>query len=258
MNSLPKTIVIVGAGAVRGPIGEDSDSWSVIRNALNKEFGAFHPVSKGDENFVMANLVFKMRYLHLKKGSERFQTAQKEVIFEYNKFIQTIANGLMEAQERGDISLRPEFENLVAPYFNDPPVLMITTNWDTLLGERFAQKWMVEHLHGSVMALDLMLLPSEIVFENYRTSESINLLSKRHNFLLERLIHAERIVIYGLSLSPLDAELNMLIGESLRGNDPYSPKNNQSVVIIDKCPDTVEGRLRHFDPEMKITKIVVK
>jgi len=82
----------------------------------------------------------------------------------------------------------------------------ITTNWDDVAASLFNNS--VIHLHGSARSGDDLYLPSEVSNESYRTPESNERFEHRHFESQATLAEADGLLIYGLSFSPLDAELS--------------------------------------------------
>ena len=80
----------------------------------------------------------------------------------------------------------------------------------------------VFHLHGDVTGLETLLLPTEIVPENFRDVRHRKKLGQMHSQMQRTIGAASRIVLFGLSLSPLDAELAQHIssGFSDHANPP--------------------------------------
>jgi hypothetical protein len=71
------------------------------------------------------------------------------------------------------------------------------------------------HLHGERREAAGFLLPTEITFEPYQEDADIRLLSKRRRAIINAIEAADRILVYCLSLAPLDAELAQVITAGL-------------------------------------------
>lgn len=190
-------------------------------------------------------------------GSESLQANRKKVVEEYGGVVTGVARVLQEAETSGEIALRASFAESIAKESVPAPVAVVTTNWDTLLDAHFKDRFPVMHLHGSVLDSSIMLLPSEIVMEVYRADSLQRIMMKRHRRILDQFESAKKVIIYGLSLDPLDAELNLIVGDSLRGDNPDRKTGPKEIVVIDRNPDEIEARLRHFDPGMNIRKVPV-
>ena len=93
----------------------------------------------------------------------------------------------------------------------------MTTNWDRTLSEEVARRWRsaddktVMHLHGDFREARGMVLPTKVTFEPYRAKPDVVLMSARRRAIMTALETTDRFVIYGLSMSPLDAELVQVV-----------------------------------------------
>ena len=67
------------------------------------------------------------------------------------------------------------------------------------------------HLHGDFREARGMVLPTEVTFEPYRAKPDVVLMSARRRAIMTALETTDRFVIYGLSMSPLDAELVQVV-----------------------------------------------
>ncbi len=153
---------------------------------------------------------------------------------------QAIANHIRRAMDSGDMALSPDFICHAADKRWSGPTAYITTNWDRLLerainstGHEGSRVW---HLHGHVDDPRHMLLPSEAPEEPYRTKkEEMQVASSQRQW--EAFSHAKRIVIYGLSLSPLDASLAQTIGVGLDNPDGT---RIEEIYVMNCGPDEVQ------------------
>jgi len=68
----------------------------------------------------------------------------------------------------------------------------------------------VFHIHFGLDAADLMLLPGERIHEPYRTPEEVSELEKMMSSW-SVFDTSERIVVYGHSLDPMEAELRTIL-----------------------------------------------
>ena len=126
--------------------------------------------------------------------------------------------------------MQPEIEKTKEQYFSGE-VSIITTNWDCAIDD-FADLhgYKYLHLHGDRKKPERILLPSELEEEDYRQNSDRQHLVKFFDYF-KRI---DRLIFYGISLSPLDAELGILIGEGFEKKS-FSKK----LVIIDKSPNQV-------------------
>lgn len=121
---------------------------------------------------------------------------------------------------------------------------VVTTNWDRATDARVVAQFPtlqdhILHVHGDHAESSEFLLPSEVAFEGYYSPEVSSVALNRHRRILDAVDWADQVVIYGLSLSPLDAELSSLlsVGIDESGGD-------KTVDIVDPESVTVAAQLR--------------
>jgi len=146
-----------------------------------------------------------------------------------------IAQELTAAMHSGEIRLRRQFIETTDAYVGSQA--FITTNWDLLLEAALLQAGAPEprvvHIHGDIGEPKHLLLPMEVVHEPYRDLASVHRLETK--FQTVHLFHrAKSVVIYGLSMSPLDAE----IGQVLR--DGLTDSMHSGVVHVHDLPGAAE------------------
>ena len=117
-------------------------------------------------------------------------------------------------------------------------LLLVSTNWDTVVDDALKNHPILRHyirtenfcthLHGSFHDPDTIYLPTEVVNEKYRTKEQNLHMWNIHKDTLHNLKSSDSFIIYGLSLSPLDAELCQILGASISINE-----NLEIIKIID-------------------------
>lgn len=122
-----------------------------------------------------------------------------------------------------------------------------TTNWDLLFEPYFSKGQInqIIYVHGNVKYPDTLYLPTESIVEPYRpyTAES-RLHGAIAGKLMSILQDTNQLVIYGLSLSPLDVELGLVIRDGF-ANTVLPDK----VVVIDCNPHLVVERLQYLGIE---------
>lgn len=205
------TGLIVGAGAVE-------NAWGPVVRAIQNLFD--FPITADGANSYLARLVYLLRWWssdhtdfgknELKKHKEFLQTVKK-----------SIAEELRRAQLDGEIRPREQFGTIVDFFLfrNSRKFIFVTTNWDTVIDAAFFKELnrigvgisQPLHIHGSVDDIDLMYLPTEVTKEPYRTPDEEIRIGSLHGSIWRALEYCHRIVIYGLSLSPLDAELGQIL-----------------------------------------------
>jgi hypothetical protein len=136
-----------------------------------------------------------------------------------------------------EITIRDSFinvVNLLKNYATD--YIAITTNWDTVVDKVFEDN--VIHLHGIFLNPLTLYLPTEIVYEPYRSKNQRKSHLTSHLKALYALSEADSLLIYGLSLSPLDAELSNILYECLNG------EKIKYIIIVDPCYELVIKRMQ--------------
>jgi len=196
-------------------------------------------------NLTMARMVFVARALFSSRGPQN-EKARDAMAVDLKCHRTAIGHRLVEAQLKGSLSarqqVRPIIASLVRPYKTR---VYATTNWDATIDDIVKSVDPgagVSHIHGLSHKLGSLYLPSEIVDEPYREHEAgfpnADRLRQSHSRLMAHIEEAKRLVVYGLSFDPLDAELSMIVGRL--GGD----SNIRHVDIVDLNPDRVEKRLR--------------
>lgn len=228
---------LVGNGAV-------TNGWAPVRRAMLK---VGHKVPPEDENFVFAEWVFLGRWLAKKAkdpkqpGPRRHKLQQKLEWWrnEMRRLRDAISRELELAEREGEVTLRPHV-SAVARQF--PPAAVITTNWDMTLAP-FVQGWQADlvSLHGDRRRSNILYLPTETIEEPYREDDDHEELGSRVGRAMRLLQDATDLVVFGLSLSPLDAELSVAVRDGFHGTD-----NPKRVRVIDANPNPVVGRLRYL------------
>lgn len=218
-----KTVVlIVGAGAVE-------NAWLPIYKSFQKVFNS--SINDADSaNFQITRLVYLMRFYSAAKFADTTKDALEYTKRKVTELKHEIVKQLNLAQQKQELKVRSHFEALLMNFiFKDEiKFAVISTNWDTVVNEainQFANK--IEHrktintfhLHGSIEKPDSLYLPSEIACENYRNVEEDMEHGVNQAILLSILKKANQIILYGISLDPLDAELNQTIFTSLKNTD---------------------------------------
>ena len=126
--------------------------------------------------------------------------------------------------------------------------MLVSTNWDTVVDEaiknipgiKYADgDWNITtaHLHGSYLNPDTLYLPTEVTRELYRTPEEDQAIGNLHGSIMRSLIEADKVILYGLSVSALDAELSQTLGAGL------DTPNLKCVEIIDPDHENIAERI---------------
>ena len=241
MKVAKSLVFLVGAGAVRG-------AWDPVLRAVRAVYP--NALSGDDANVAMANLVYNVRWWQF--DADRRKDAESQELLQRAKqprdeLCQGIATQLRAAEAAGDIKVRDGFDFIWNRYIGGVgEFFVVTTNWDLVL-DRYIETYFPElkgrvfHVHGDHSNPHALLLPSEVAFESYYDHALRTEALARHKLIMDVIDKADALVIYGLSLSPLDAELSQLINAGLYQGDGESTKR---VEIVDIDPKAVANRLR--------------
>ena len=240
VNTQNKIAMIVGAGAVE-------NAWEPIINLFRLING--NDTDADSANFLFAKSICALRlYSKSPKGSIQLNE-ERELV---NIMKELICEALTQAQQTGMLKPRKEFEAILNKFvFEDPNNLIgfVSTNWDTIIDneadrlvkERFKDigSAKVFHIHGSIEAHEHIYLPSETSMENYRSEEENDNVGYSHFTTYQFLSEANVIILYGLSLDPLDAELSLLLNGTLNTSNAI-----QEVIIINPECHKIRKRVK--------------
>jgi hypothetical protein len=250
----PKSALIVGAGAVQ-------HAWSPVIRALQTEFD--FPIDGDGANSFFARLVYLLRWWYSTPDNELTRTNQKLHLDYLNLLKSRITQELLDAQSAGELAVRPQLYSVIDHFLipdrnKNASFMLVNTNWDTVADEATRSHLIKTHngevyplhIHGSVDDHRLIYLPSELTKEPYRTHDEDQLIGSIHGSIMRGLEDASRVVIYGLSLSPLDAELLQTLAAG------FSNDNLKEVHVVDPDHKLVAGRVRLLlDPSKTIRLI---
>lgn len=200
------TTLLVGAGAVE-------NAWKPVIDAIKTVTSK--DISTGDAaNCFFAQMVYLARF-YSSINHPDCPTSLKVIIDNINIIKKAIAENLKKAQQKGEIKVRPEFKNIVSEFIikKQNSVAVISTNWDTVIDNEMSRIYRqigcnltpVLHIHGDIFS-DIYL-PTEITAEKYRQTKEESYFGNKHINFRDLLENTDELIIYGLSLSPLDAEL---------------------------------------------------
>ena len=217
------TIVFIGTGAVQG-------SWDPVIRAMQ---GAGFPdvVTPGGANFAMARLIYIGRELWRNGEGRRARKLRKKFRAKLKELKHSIAAALKAASEAREISVREEFARVLEVVFCDAErAAVVTTNWDRTVEQEVARLQPnigFRYLHGRCEAPEGLYLPTEVVTEPYRKEGARRLLRHRRAEVVCGMQQVSKVVLYGLALSPLDAELGQVLASAMNGS------NVQRIQIVD-------------------------
>lgn len=235
-------ILVVGAGAVE-------NAWLPVIRAVNKSMNV--DVDRDGANFLFARHIYLLKFYSVVAKSGLYPEVYKITKSNVTLIKQHIINELRGAQASGEIRVRENFKAIlkkfVTPTLTDKAWL-VSTNWDEVVDIEINKlyrsnnpsKSKVEsfHIHGSINAIDQLYLPTEINAENYRSWEDQLKIADSHRLLMDMLQDGHRTVLYGISLDPLDAELNQTLAAGWRST------NNKEIIIVNPDHEKVAKRVR--------------
>ena len=257
--------LICGAGAVK-------NAWEPVLDALGGELLGSRMT--GDQaNFQFAQLVYLLRWYSLSGefGRDGLETSKATL----NSIRKAVAKELSIAQQEGRISARPDLTNILEQFIPDMSgsLIYVSTNWDTTGDEVILQYYSAlnphqkfhlnpVHLHGSTSDPNTLYLPTEMTKEPYRSEEEEQAIGSIHGALMKGLETSTRSILYGISLSPLDAELcttliagwnNPVLQEIIVVN-PHHEQVAKRVLAMLRNPERV--KVSAFHPERLDEEIV--
>ncbi len=238
-NPLLFTVLLTGSGAVQ-------ESWKPICRALHLPH-LTKPLSKGVVNTLLADIVYKRRFAYLSDSNDTVVQSTSDRVMQ--TFKDAICQELIIARQNNEIKVQVEFNDIMYKVVlpDTKALASITTNWDLVIDEALqsfptfknhSKKPPTMHIHGSVSEPSGLYLPTEIIRESYRKESEVAILEKMIYEVMTYLKIAKKIIIYGLSISALDAELLQVINQS------FDNKNLSEIIVIDNYPTSVIEKLQ--------------
>jgi hypothetical protein len=233
------TTFLAGNGAIEG-------GWEPIKRAILKTFGK---TLDRDPNLAFANLTYQLRWLKFQKEKGICGTAEAfdKKCQTYEELKNNICCEITKDTQNGRMRVRDGL-NRALQRFSQGHTCVGTTNWDRLF-EPYLREQIDKliYVHGSVKYPDSLYLPTESIIEPYRPYSAESCLHGRiAGGLMSVLQDTNKLVIYGLSLSPLDVELDLVIADGFK--DTSNPK---SAIIVDPEHEFVKERLCFFLPDVE-------
>jgi hypothetical protein len=148
---------------------------------------------------------------------------------------EAIATELQAAHDKNEIRARQDLLEKVAIDAGEGSTAILTANWDLCLEKLLyspGEPPKVLHLHGSISDPSGMLLPGERPEELYRDEPDNGQITNSYWRAINIFGFARRIYIVGLSLSPLDAALGVILGMGLA-----SAKEPGEIVVVNRAED---------------------
>lgn len=154
--------------------------------------------------------------MRMEDVTEDDRTTNRSIEADDLRLRQSIAAHISMAATQGFFCLRRRVVPVLRNHEWGPSQLFLTTNWDRLLETDLAMTpKSVVHIHGDIATPSGVYLPTETSTEMYRPDEANDHIGQLTGTAVRILQGARRICIYGLSLSPLDAEVNVILGVGL-------------------------------------------
>jgi hypothetical protein len=228
-----RVTLVVGAGAVE-------NAWKPVIKAIRDV--ANRDVNINNANCFFAQLIYLARFY---SNINHFEAAKNLVVTLDNiKILKNqICSNLKLAQENGEIRSRSELKKILSKFITSKgnKATLISTNWDTVIEDEINKIYHLNdekkisclHVHGDIDS-DIYL-PTEITPETYRTEEEEKNFGSKTSLLIKALEKTDTLLIYGLSLNPLDAELLQVISYI---------NNVKKIIVIDPKHDDVINNLR--------------
>ena len=247
INKFDTTVLLVGSGAV-------DKSWVPVIRAFEASDGVFDPDTA---NCVFANVVYMMRFFYSSKSATDEEKEKNKI--RYLQLKEAVCYQIGESIKRGELRSHDVFDEILGRYVmtDTSHFALISTNWDTTIedkmnelqeskGKKRVLPLMAYHIHGIFNQPDSLYLPTETVREVYRDEEEETKLGMDHSGMIHLLQSADRIVLYGISLDPLDAELTQIISIGLS-------TETKELIIIDPNFEKVFKRINiHISSENEV------
>jgi len=179
----------------------------------------------------------------------------------YQDLTAAIVRELTAASVAGSLHVRP-FVSELGLRLTESDYVVLTTNWDFVLETEFVDR-PVLHIHGDIGDSEGLYLPAEMAWEPYRELKWHAIYTgtapprpwqlwrrrlvrypdlwstlSQANWILSRV---DRIIVGGLSFSPLDAELGGLIKSAVDGGR----RRVRELIVIDPESQPVAQRIQY-------------
>lgn len=234
-NSKEKVLLLSGSGALE-------NAWGSILFTFQKYYGI--EIDSSRANYIFSQLVYLAR-LYSYDTDKTLYNNHLRVLADIKS---EITKGLNFHLEAGLLKVRPSFYTILEQFLFSSNVEphFITTNWDNAIRNALSQfkeensiQLKNEHLyiHGNVNELGGIYLPSEMVREPYRQELDSKILWQKHLMMRRTIDKCNCVILYGISLDPLDAELSQFISVGLNNI------NLKKIVIIDPMHHIVANRV---------------
>ena len=224
------TVLFVGTGAVE-------NAWRPIFRALRRGASPELPDDVDLANLEMARIVHLVRFFHQRRPEQ-----ERSLLQALARVKAAMAEELHAAAASGEIKARASFlETLRRLKDQSRDVSIVSTNWDTSVNhavQRIAPQFTVLQLHGSIDDAPNLYLASEMTTECYRTGPELKYHATTNRNAIEMVESATQLMVFGLSLSPLDAEVCQVLWAGREAAPAL-----ERVTVVDTKPELVARRL---------------
>lgn len=229
-----ETVLLLGSGAVQS-------AWEPVFDALKDRI----PCRNADvANAYFASLVHKLRWLSLMAARQTSATAEYESELNHAKNEYTaVTSAIAVALRTQPLQVHPAGELVREKFLQGRDYLVVTTNWEFSAAKTFqvdhsSSTSSITYLHGTYSVG--LYLPGEVVDEPHRDVNNRGEFFTSALGTVNALVSATRLVLYGISISPLDSELGFLLQWANKERD--SPFDE--VIVVDLDPEPVIKRLK--------------
>jgi hypothetical protein len=250
-NKIIKVALIVGTGAVE-------NSWKPILKAIDLFYDIKTTVDGA--NCLFAKDVYLTRYFA--SVSRKDKEGLGEMLTRLKLLKVLICFELEKAQKTKKLKPRKELQHILEKFILHKNVVavLISANWDIVVNKevqrilatpvnKFGMEINSFHIHGSIYDFDEFYLPSEHTKELYRTRTEKRKFDKKNAIFLHNAEIADKIILYGLSLDPLDAELSQVLAACC------VEENLKEIIIINPDYRRVAERARILNESNRKIKI---
>lgn len=233
-------VLLVGAGAV-------DKSWEPVLTAVQSCKSSVR--CKDSANVYFSDLVHRLRYWHAMANNPRIQAGYREgyaqqfenALKERDTLVSAISDNLRHWSGN---HLRPAGNRIREHlHANFDSFSVISANWDLsagyfCAGDREDNCRAVSYIHGT-FDTDLYL-PGEIASEPFRSAYNRSEMITTAIGAAQTLRDATVLLVYGLSVSPMDAELGFILSSAAAQRTTRFEK----VIVINPEPDAPMASLR--------------
>jgi len=244
------SILLAGSGAVE-------NAWDPVFRAITK---VRTKVTDDIEcaNLFMARLVFDARFFAnaaenaRMKGSDSYAVPEKAAKLNLQLFRSCLASELSQSVRTTKLQLRKEQLAEVKSLLRGETSL-VTTNWELDSFKPINPHHSIA-LHGEIENPNSLYLPAETSFDRNVNDENGVTHTNNHHNAMSHLESAHTIVLWGLGLNALDAELSVVFSEAFHYKNIN--ETEYEIYIFDLNPEIVAKKLSLFGADFKQMKLI--